>query len=109
MPRPRARRPAKGDPITAGMSHRDIAATGVLSRHQIRQCLSVSAIPAALFEALVEGEAGPPTVTHLAVLGRAIEAGDLAADTTEREARAFLAGRAARNRERACPHCGGRV
>jgi hypothetical protein len=87
MSRPRKQRPGKGDPIAPGMSQRDIAATGVLSRRQIQTALAVGSIPKEQFEALVESD-NPPTVNQLARIGRGQQ-------------------KVARRRARkTCPHCG---
>ena len=71
--RPRKRRPQPGSPVVPGMSHRDIEATGLMSRHQIRQALAVAAIPREDFERMVESDV--PTVTELARVGRALSCG----------------------------------
>ncbi len=79
-------RPSPGDPFVAGMSERDVAALGILSRREVQTALAVASIPKDEFERLMEAEA-PPSITALVDLAR---------------------GRATRMRKRLslCPHCG---
>lgn len=101
--RPKKKRPTWDDVKArglAGLTARDIAATGVMSRQQIDQALAVASIPDDEFEALIEGDGPAPTVTALAARGRAIRSGKFPAGRPARKSKA---------RTVACPHCGGPV
>lgn len=81
-------RPQPGDPLTDGMSERDIAATGIVSRRQIQTAKAIANIPQDVFERLIESEK-PPTLTALAAIARGRNP--------------------ARRRARCCPHCGAQL
>jgi hypothetical protein len=85
--RPRKQRPKRGDPLTAGMSHRDIAAALGISRRHIATALELATIPKAEFDRLVDA-AKPASLSQLRKLAR-IRTGKSAVY------------------ERKCPHCGG--
>lgn len=78
-------RPQPGDPLTDGMSERDIAALGILSRRQIQSYKAVASIPENIFEQLIES-GKPPSMTELVAIGRGRNP--------------------ARRRARCCPNCG---
>lgn len=88
-------RPNAGDPLKPGMSQRDIAAAlgDLMSRRQIQQAIAVASIPEAEFTALIESD-NPPTVTHLAEIGRG-------------KPRPKKNPARYRAKYRNCPHCGG--
>lgn len=81
-------RPQPGDPLTDGMSERDIAATGIMTRREIQDAKAVASIPEDVFERLIES-GKPPTKTALVAIGRGRNP--------------------ARRRARCCPHCGGQL
>lgn len=80
-------RPQPGDPLTDGMSERDIAATGILTRRQIQTFKKLAGIPEDEFEQMLESEKIPSTNAIL---------------------RTFL-GNPVQRRARYCPHCGGNI
>ena len=86
--RPKKERPQRGDPVTPGMSARDIAVALGMSRRFIATCLDFAAIPPEEFEATVEGD-----------------------DFSFTELRKLARSRANKSLwyERTCPHCGGLV
>jgi len=81
-------RPQPGDPVTAGMSERDIAATGIMSRRQIQTCKAIANIPEDEFERLIESDK-PPTTTALLAISRGRKP--------------------ARRQAKCCPHCGAQL
>ncbi len=81
-------RPQIGDPLTDGMSERDIAATGILTRREIQDYKAIARIPEDAFERLIES-GKPPSKTALVAIGRNRNP--------------------ARRRARCCPHCGGQL
>jgi len=81
-------RPQPGDPITRGMSSRDIAATGTLTRRQVQTYITLARIPENDFERLLEAQQAPG-------------AAGLIQEATGRNP--------ARRRAKCCPHCGHRM
>ena len=85
--RPKKQRPRRGDSLTPGMSHRDIAAVLGVTRRQVTLWLDVASIPQDEFERLIEADE-PSTPNELGLLARS-------------RARKSV------EYERKCPHCGG--
>jgi hypothetical protein len=79
-----------GDPITPGVSRRDIAAATGVRRSFIALGLALASIPEKQFEALIEADP-PATVRQLELLARR------------------QAGKSVKPREHRCPHCGGLI
>ncbi|MFN9775411.1 MAG: hypothetical protein ACK54X_22665 [Burkholderiales bacterium] len=85
----RKTRPARGTPITAGMSVRDIAAALGWSTAQISRAKQLADIPLETFDAIVDGYQGPEELTVQRIID--LSRGWDTSSTT---------------RERVCPHCG---
>ena len=89
MGRKKKVRPNVGDPITKGMSERDIAATGTLTRRQIQDFKKLAEIPEEEFEAMINVPDSVPSTHRILV------------ETGQRKV--------AQRRTSYCPHCGGKL
>jgi len=67
MGRKKKVRPHLGDPITEGMSERDIAATGTLTRRQVQDYKKLAQIPEEEFEELLNRPGSIPSANKLLV------------------------------------------
>ena len=89
MSRKKKIRPNVGDPITEGMSERDVAATGILTRRQVQDYKKLAQIPEEEFEELLHRPGSSPSAHQLLV------------ETGKRKV--------AQRRASYCPHCGGKL
>jgi hypothetical protein len=78
-------RPKPGDPLTDGMSERDIAATGILTRRELQRFKALASIPEDQFEELLESE-------------KIISGAKIVAK--------FKGHNPVQHRAKCCPHCG---
>ncbi len=80
-------RPQPGDPLTDGMSERDMAATGILTRRQIQTWKKLADVPEDEFERFLESEKVPSANTIVET----------------------FRGNPVQRRARCCPQCGGKI